>query len=212
MTYFTDPNRKYTPTDNEQQMVKNELTRLEGILFNGEFPQLFKRFNVYFITLNPRINASLWKHDIKLLTKKWTKTPFAHTLYNFEFSTCDKTKYRLHSHGLIFLPKRVKSCALSNKWILSNKGMMMKILGDKQKIDIIPVKTLTNLQRYIKYITGGKKDAKQRDVIEDKRIRREMFKPPLKDYYSYEGARHNQPSLWRFMASSLPSPTTITFV
>lgn len=176
--------------------------RIERTMLDKEFSDLFKHFNVFFVTINPRIDASKWNKDIDKLRKKLHKTSVCRSFHNFEFSTRSELhKYRLHSHSLIFLHKQ--TCKRNKKWFLTTNGFMMKICGDKQKIDVKIVKTHKDLIHRIRYIMGYKKEDKLADVKEDQRIRRECFKPPLKDYYYRSGdnpSYHQQTMNSRYIA------------
>lgn len=156
--------------------------RLAGELIDFKYYDLFKDYTIFFITLNPRIDASKWKTDVKKIMKKWKKNKLVSSIFNFEFSTKNKKTIRLHSHGLIFVKKYRNN--IGGKWITSLNGFLLKqIMGDKQKVDYKRITTFNRLSQLIKYIVGDKSTDKHRDVDEDKRIRREHFKPALKDYY-----------------------------
>lgn len=192
--YFPNQTLPKTVSKLTRKRCKDALNRLEGQLIRYSYPSIMDDFTIFFVTMNPRIDLSAWNMDIKKMTKKWLKPCFAGVIYNFEWAT--EKGYKLHSHGLCFLKK--KGNKQGKKWFLGTDGFKMKITGNSVNIDVKRVATQASLIRYIKYITGIKKDDKKGFVEDDKRIRMNCFNPRIPNYIHH----HHEPSrFWRLEAT-----------
>lgn len=192
MNCFLFKNKTKYNYDNYQQPIEDSkqqkwrdtsklfLTQLEDHLLCKTYDDIFKHYKIFFLTLNPKLNIPNWSPDMKKIVKKYNKDCFSNVFYNFEWKT--ENGLRLHSHSLIYIKKSPDNNRYGKKWFLSKSGMMMSILGDKQKIDVKQVKTEKAHLKYIQYIMGIKTISKLEYVEEDKRIRKEHFHPPIKDY------------------------------
>lgn len=203
--------KPYHPPECVKQRIKERLAFLEAKLINNQYPELFNNYSIYFITLNPRIDATQWTKDINIITRKWQKKQFHSVIYNFEFKT--KEKYRLHSHALVFLSKKAKR-RVGLKYFTSKEGLMCRILGTKQHIDVKRVLCKETLGRYINYLVGNKVAEKTHYVDEDKRIRCEHFKPPLPNYIYHQNPAHYDFHLERTLSARLAEAVqgvTVTF-
>lgn len=149
-------NKDFPLKEKMTELLKN----LEKKIFENYIDNFFGKYKIYFITLNPVVDKSVFRKDIKDFSQKYQKREFCYSLWNFENFT--KNGERLHSHGIIISLKKQgfkKYTKMTPSWLKGYSGFWNKRISQgKNSIHYEQINNLKDLKFRISYIHGNKRD------------------------------------------------------
>ena len=149
-----------------KEKITSLLQNLEKKIFENYIDNFFGKYKIYFITLNPPIDKSVFRKDIKDLSRKYVKDEFCYSLWNFENFTSNGE--RLHSHGIVIAKKKKafkKYTKMTPSWLKGYSGFWSKRL-QKNSIDYSQITDIDTLKYRIAYIHGYKRDKKKLELVD----------------------------------------------